>query len=280
MGVISRVADSRPFLFVLLALLAWFVLGAAVAGVVALLLQMPLVSTLPQVAGTLGGTAVLLLLVSRLGWLRPLGITTFGTWTTWALTLLLGAYLVLSGFYAFFGEVAFDARTLFDIQEARSILLRQAVVGFVEETVFRGIILYALVRVWGRTKPRLLAAVIVQAALFAVPHMLQALVGLSPLTALVNVASTFVSGLWLGLLVLSVGTLWPGIVLHAVSNAAILIQGLSSPWIEPSALGYIRATLFELLLVVIGLWIILKARGVPSASPARTSSGATERSHG
>jgi membrane protease YdiL (CAAX protease family) len=280
MQVIARVADRRPLVFVLLALLVWFLVAAAIVAVVALLLRAPIAEVWPQTIGSLAATGVLLLLVSRLGWLRPMGITTFGTWTTWALTLLLGAYLVLSGFYAFFGEVAFDARTLFDIQEARSILLRQAVVGFVEETVFRGIILYALVRVWGRTKPRLLAAVIVQAALFAVPHMLQALVGLSPLTALVNVASTFVSGLWLGLLVLSVGTLWPGIVLHAVSNAAILIQGLSSPWIEPSALGYIRATLFELLLVVIGLWIILKARGVPSASPARTSSGATERSHG
>jgi membrane protease YdiL (CAAX protease family) len=150
-------------------------------------------------------------------------------------------------------------------------------VGFVEETVFRGIILYALVRVWGTTKPRLFAAVVVQAALFGIPHVLQAFVGLSPLTALVNVANTFVSGLWLGLLVLSVGTLWPAMVLHAVSNAAIIIQGLSSPSIEPSALGYIRATLFELVLVLLGTWIILRVRRVsslPSRALSRPGAGA------
>jgi membrane protease YdiL (CAAX protease family) len=150
-------------------------------------------------------------------------------------------------------------------------------VGFVEETVFRGVLLYALVRVWGRTKRGLVAAVVIQAALFAVPHVLQAFVGVSPLTALVNVANTFVSGLWLGLLVLGVGTLWPGIVLHALSNAAILIKGLSSPWVDPATLGYVRVALFELLLVLLGAWIILRARTVsslPSQELSRPAAGA------
>jgi membrane protease YdiL (CAAX protease family) len=200
--VTARVADRRPLVFALLTLLFWFLVAAAIVAVVAFLLRAPIAGVWPQTVGSLAATGLLLWVISRLGWLRPMGITTFGTWTTWALTLLLGAYLVLSGFYAFFGEIAFGARALFASEGACAILLRQAVVGFVEETVFRGVLLYALVRAWGRTKWGLVAAVVVQAALFAVPHVLQAFVGLSPLTALVNVANTFVSGLWLGLLVL------------------------------------------------------------------------------
>lgn len=277
MQMIARVADRKPLVFVLLTLLVWFLLVAAIVAVVAFLLRAPIADVWPQTVGTLIATCVLLVVISGLGWFRPMGITAFSTWRTWALTLLLGAYLVLSGVFAFFGEVVFDARAIFDIEEARSILVRQAVVGFVEETVFRGIILYSLVRVWGRTKRGLLAAAVVQAALFAVPHMLQAFVGMSPLAAAVNVANTFVSGLWLGLLVLLVRTLWPAVVLHTVSNAAILIQGLSSAWIEPSALGYIRNTVFELVLVLLGTWVIMRVRplsSLPTRALSRSDVGA------
>ncbi|MGD2178861.1 MAG: CPBP family intramembrane metalloprotease [Anaerolineae bacterium] len=266
-------------MFVLSVVLAWFLVGAAMVAVAAPLLRSPMGDIWPQTLGSLAATGVLLLLVSRLGWLRPMGITTLGTWSTWALTLLLGSYVVLSGFDAFFGEISFDARSLLANDEAQVILVRQAVVGFVEETLFRGTLLYALVRVWGRTKPGLIAAAVVQAALFGIPHALQALVGLPPLTALTNVAATFVTGLWLGLLALSAGTLWPAIVLHAVSNAAILIKGLSSPWVDPAALGYVRATLFELPLVLMGLWIILKAEARSSAASVRTPCSAIGRSH-
>jgi membrane protease YdiL (CAAX protease family) len=276
MGITTRVADRRPFVFTLLVVLAWFLVGGGIAAATASVLQTPMVDTWPQTVGSLAATGVLLLVVSRLGWLRPMGITTLGSWSTWAVTLLLGSYLVLSGSFAFFGEVAFDPRSLLGMEEAGAILLRQATVGFVEETLFRGVLLYALSRAWGRTKQGLVAAVVVQAALFGVPHALQAFVGAAPVTALINVVATFVTGLWLGLLVLGVGTLWPAVLLHTVSNAAILIKGLASPWLDPALLGYVRATLFELILVLVGLWIVLKLQPTPVQS-ARTLSGAIER---
>jgi membrane protease YdiL (CAAX protease family) len=221
---------------------------------------MPITDPRIQATGTLSATGAVLLLASRLGWLRQIGITAFGTWTIWAVTLLLGCYLVLSGFYSFFGEVTFDARSLTGSQEALAILRRQPIVGFVEETVFRGMLLYALVRACGQSRRGLVAAVVVQAALFGSIHALQVIAGSTLASAMANVLHTFVFGVWTGILVLSAGSPWPTILLHAISNALILMKGLDTPWIDPASRGYIRATLFELPLVAIGLWIILRLR--------------------
>jgi len=258
MNTVSRVADRRPVVFTLSAWLAWILVAGVTATAVAVLLHVPTASVVPQRVGSLAATGVLLLMLGRLGWLRPMGLTTSGTWSAWVLTLLVGAYVILAGFYSFFGELAFDARALLNTREARAILLNQVIVGVVEETVFRGILLYGLVRAWGRTRRGLMVAVVVQAALFGLPHVLQVFAGMPLSSTLANVANTFVFGLWLGFLVLGTGTLWPAILLHAVANGAVLVKGLSSPWLEPTFLGYMRATLFDLVLVLLGAWIVLR----------------------
>ena len=159
MNEISRLADKRPLAFGLLALLTWIVLNLLIAAVAAFLLKASLTTPYVQVVSTLGATCILLWLVSRLGGFGKLGITNFGTWSTWVITLLVAVYVVLVGWYAFFGETSFEFRSLVDTHHARLIVLQQLPVGFVEETVFRGIILFALVRVWGQTKRGLVAAV-------------------------------------------------------------------------------------------------------------------------
>ena len=267
MAAISRFADRKPLMFGLGALLAWIVLDALVLGVLTLLLKMPIANPFVQVAGTLSATCILLLMASRLGWLHRIGLTDFGTLATWGLTLILVLYVVISGFYPFFGDLTFDPRSLVDTPEARAILLQALLVGFVEETVFRGILLYALVRVWGQTRRGLVASVVVQAALFGILHALQVLFGAAPSAALANVLETFVFGLGLGALVLSVGTLWPAIVLHTASNSFILIKGLSSQWIDPVFLGYLGEALFELPLALLGLWMMVKVRSVRQPAP-------------
>ena len=260
MDLVIRLANRRPLVFSLGVLLAWLLLGALIVFGTALIFDMPFTAPIVQGAGTMGATCVLLFLVARLGWIRKIGITTPGTWVVWALTLMLGVYLALTGFLAFFGEVSFDPRSLLGTPEAVAILGRQPIVAFTEETLFRGIILLALVRVWGKTKRGVLAAVLVQAALFGCLHALQAFAGAPLANALLNVVHTFLFGVWMGVLVLKTGSLWPAIFLHLVANAFVLIKGLSSPWIEPSYLGYLWATLFELPLVAVGLWRITRTQ--------------------
>jgi membrane protease YdiL (CAAX protease family) len=262
MKVLSHLADRRPLAFGLLALLTWVVLDALILGIATLLLKMPIANPFVQLVGTLSATGILVLIAYRLGWLHKIGLTNPGTWPTWALTLILAFYVALSGFYPYFGELTFDLRSLVSTPEARAILLQSFLVGIVEETVFRGILLYALVRVWGQTRRGLVASVVVQAALFGALHALQVLFGAAPSAALANVLDTFVFGLGLGALVLSVRSLWPAVVLHTVSNSFVLIKGLSSQWIDPVFLGYLGEALFQLPLALLGLWMMLKARSI------------------
>jgi membrane protease YdiL (CAAX protease family) len=276
MKKISRFADRRPLLFVLLALLAWLVLGAFIMGGIVFLLKAPISNPFVQLASTVGATGVLLWLAFRLGWIRRIGITHAGTLRTWAVTLVLVLYVILTGFYTYFGDITFRVGSLVDTPEARSLLFRMPLVGFVEETVFRGILLYALVRVWGKTKRGLVAAVLVQAALFGALHVTQVVAGTTLAAALANALGCFVFGIWLGALVLSVRSLWPAIVLHTASNAFILIKGLSSPWVDPISLAYLRGALLDLPLVLLGLWIILKVRHTRAAAPVVPRSPAAQ----
>ena len=78
------------------------------------------------------------------------------------------------------------------------------------------------------------------------------------MSSLSNVLATLVFGLWVGSLVMIIGTLWPAIFLHAFLNALTLIKGFSSTWITPNYLGYLRSAVFELPLVIVGLWMVVR----------------------
>jgi membrane protease YdiL (CAAX protease family) len=256
MNTIKTLAEKRPFVFALLTILAWFFLGAVLAFGSAALLQVPIVEDVPQSIGMLGATFALLAIMGRMGWWRSIGIARFGGWRVWLITLLLLTYMILAYWYGFFGNVSFDPDIFVRSAEARGMLAREGIVGFVEETLFRGIILYALARVWGRSRNGLIASVIVQAALFGALHMLHAGAG-SPLsTALMVVMNSFVSAVWWGIVVLRWKSLWPTIVLHGLSNASVMIKGLSSASIEPVTMAYIQATALELPLLILGLWLL------------------------
>lgn len=258
-----RLANNRPLVFSLTMLFAWMLLTLLIVATTTLIIGTPITSVISQSIGTLSATGILLLLAARLGWLSGIGITRIGSMTTWLVTILIGAYITLAYLYSFFGDLDYQPIYIIETQEARALLPRQFIVGFVEETVFRGFILFVLIRVWGKSKSGILAAVLVQAALFGVLHALQVTAGVPLTTAFLNVISTFVFGIWMGTLVLSVSTIWPAIFLHALANFIPLSKGLYSPWINPVSLQDFRAILFELPLVLIGMWVIWKRLAVP-----------------
>ncbi len=168
-------------------------------------------------------------------------------------TLLALIYLLLAFSIAFFGDLSFDI-SLFSSAEAQSILGRQIIVGLVEEILFRGLILYALVRVWGATRRGQMASIFLSAFLFGIIHLLQGAAGRSFDTALVAAIEALISGIWWAAIVLLWTSVWPTILLHAASNALVLIKAISYPGILFSTSDYALAVLLQLPLVVIGLW--------------------------
>jgi len=259
MKSVAAFAERKPLVFVLTLLVCWMIAGGISAVLAGLLSGRELVDPLSQTAGTLAATLLILLLAHRLGWASKMGIVSPGSLLSWAVTLLVSVYVLLASFYAFFGDFSFQFSSLFGDQAQR--LFGQALrAGLVEEVVFRGMILYSLLRAWGARRRGILAALLVQAALFAFLHALQVFAGVSPASAIGNVLATLVFGVWTGALVLAAGSVWPAVFVHSISNAFPQIKGISSAWITPYYAGYLRGALLELPLVLLGLWFVLKWR--------------------
>jgi len=255
---ISQLADRHPVWFVLLTILFWMILAGTLAGLAAFILQASMTSDVAQSIGTLSATAILLLGMWRLGWLKPAGITNFSTMGFWLVTLGLLTCQVLIYWWAFFGSLSVGQSILANPALARSIGGRQIVVGFVEETLFRGVILYALARVWGKTKQGIFGSLVLSAFLFGAIHILQGIVG-APLDLMLLVSlEAFVSGFWWGALVLVSGSLWPTVLMHTVSNASVLIVAASRPGFALPHSGYLWASLLELPLVLLGIYLLIR----------------------
>jgi carboxyl-terminal processing protease len=261
----QRFAKEHPFLFAILATVVWMLVMGVAAAIAAWALQAPVASLLPQSLGMLAATACLLGVMGRWGWLRSAGITRLGNWRLWLATAGLALYVVIAYQLAFFRDIALDISTLWDSGGAQTVLMRQAVVGVAEETLFRGFLLYALVRVWGDSRRGLLAAVVVPALIFGLVHAPQVLAGNPMDDTLMTMLNCTVSGLWWGALVLVGGSLWPGVLLHAASNASFQITALGLGGIDPTVADYLAATAAELPLVIAGLWLVL--RKMPDSIP-------------
>jgi CubicO group peptidase (beta-lactamase class C family)/membrane protease YdiL (CAAX protease family) len=259
-----RFATMRPLPFVILATVAWILVAGLAALVAAWALQTPLADLLPRSLGTLTATACLLVVMGRWGWLRAAGVAAPGSWRLWLVTAGLAVYVVVAYQVAFFGGIALNVSSFSGSGGAQAVLARQVVVTVAEEFLFRGFLLYALVRVWGDSRRSLLAAVTVPALIFGLAHAPQVLAG-NPLDdTLMTMLNCFVCGLWWGTLLLLGGSIWPAVLIHAASNASFQITALSLGGVDPTAADYAAATLAELPLVIAGLWLLL--RKVPGSN--------------
>ncbi|MFN2225332.1 MAG: lysostaphin resistance A-like protein [Anaerolineae bacterium] len=266
----KRFATAHPLILVVVVLFGWLVaslLGSLAAGA---LLGTGLASDLAQSLGTLAATGLLLLLAQRLGWLSCLGLTRPGGRRIWGLTLLLLLYFYVAYRYAFFGPLAADVGTLVRSPDTYNVFARQMVVGFVEETLFRGFLLYALVRVWGTSRRGLLAATTLPALLFGSLHILQLTNGNELPATLLTIVLAACSGIWLGALVLRGGSLWPAVIIHAWSNMVVNIGALAVPDYVPPTEAFVVAALLELPLMLLGAWWLLRRPlpAVPQPPPA------------
>lgn len=254
----KRLATEHPLLFVIAVLLGWLASSLLASLAAAALLDTELASDLAQSLGTLTATALILLLAWRLGWLRPAGISRLGGWRVWLVALAIMVYFYAAYRYAFFGTLASDVAYLLRLPETWGVALRQLVVGTVEETLFRGVLLYALVRVWGTTRRGLFAASLTPALLFGSLHILQLATGNSLGGTLLTIVIGLFSGIWMGALVLRWGTIWPGVAIHAFSNAVVNIGALAMIGFAPSTGAFLLAAVLELPLVLLGIWWFLR----------------------
>jgi membrane protease YdiL (CAAX protease family) len=260
MNFVRSITTNQPVLFVFSATIAWFVLVMVFTGIASIALRKPFGDATTGTMGRLAVTACSLWLVWRLGWLEASGITRLGSGPVWLLTLGGLIYFVCASLYAFYGKVAFDFSTLIRLPAARTTVLTQFVVGLNEEILFRGLVLYALARVWGNTKYGLIGSVLLTSLLFAVLHITQVFShGVSPASAMILTLETLIISIWWGSLVLWGGSIWPAVMLHFAVSAMVVVQGLTVPVVEPNILAYRRLLWFSILPGVLGIGLLVGA---------------------
>lgn len=94
-------------------------------------------------------TVCVLLLVWHLRWLQGSGIGRSGSRQAWLIAVAGLIYFAGASLYSLYGKAGFDFSSLIRLPAAPTTVLTQFTVGLSEEILFRGLILYGLVRVWG-----------------------------------------------------------------------------------------------------------------------------------
>lgn len=170
--------------------------------------------------------AVLPLAYARVAGLRPLhsqGFRRIGRRQVLLLLLAaLGSMWILKGIvdlqnFFFSGDPNFERQTRQFNESVEDIRRRTGLLGFAllgilpafcEEPFFRGILFRGLARSWGSG-----AALAVTAVLFSLAHAWP-----------VQAATMLFAGLYFGLVVWLTGSLWAGVLAHAINNLAVLVS--------------------------------------------------------
>lgn len=264
MKTLASVAMNHPFIFVLSLTISWFVLAMIFTGIASGALRRPFGDAATATIGRLAVTASLLWLVWRLGWLEALGISRLGSWQVWLLALGGLIYFAGASLYSFYGKAAFDFSSLIRLPASRSAVVMHFVAGLSEEVMFRGVVLYGLVRVWGHTRQGIIGSVFLASLLFAVLHVTQVFTHRVSLSLVLFLAlETWIVSVWWAALVLSGGSIWPAVMLHFVVNAAVAVQGLTTPVVEPVFLAYRRLMWFSIPLGLLGIGLLVQTESRP-----------------
>ena len=145
----------------------------------------------------------------------------------------------------------------------------QGLVAVAEETFFRGFLLFGLLQVWASARHVWARAVAVSAAVFGVMHLAQALAGSSVGTAAMSVVVATSLGVWVGVLVLLGGSVWPAALVHAATNSIVVLGAAGLTDYQPGVLSYAAALAAELPLLLAAFVLIHRhdRRHRPIAQP-------------
>ncbi len=176
-------------------------------------------------------TGALVLIVSALGWWRKIGFRPVrGRDWLWLLPMFLP---VLLNFYPGLAPAEFGAIVGF--------LGLALLVGFVEESAFRGLMLRALQRlgIW--------PAVLITTALFSITHLMNLMAGEGLLQAVLQLCYTAAIGFAFTAYALRTGAIWPLIIVHALIDFIAFLQDGSIP---------VPESVEVLLAAVVSVWFV------------------------
>ncbi len=212
-----------------------------------------------------GGAAIWLLV--WLGWGVQAGVTNpFGNWHKWWPILSIPFLLLV---FVNLMEVDFSALTVTPGRVAK-LVLENLAVGVYEEALLRGLALYVLFRAWGQTRFGLYMAVIAQAVIFGLLHYYNLGTGASFGAVSVQVIFAILVGIGFGGLALLVRSIWPGVIIHGLIDAASSIeQTLGTDALTDVTASVDETAFSDALVGIVVLFFVCTVTGLLYARRAR-----------
>jgi len=119
--------------------------------------------------GRLVSIFILLIVLSRLGWLHSAGFTSLGQPRTWLMLIIPLAYSIAVSAYAMTGNLDFSSS---DPLFTSIVILFLMTHALLEEIAFRGLIMHSFIRAWGSTNRGVLRSVLVSSLFFGGMHVI------------------------------------------------------------------------------------------------------------
>ena len=196
--------------------------------------------------------AILLLWLTFLGWLEPAGFTRIGGWRVWLLLLVPLVYSILASDYSLTGSLNLG---FLGADMPTSVVVFIMISAFLEEVVFRGILLYGLIQAWGSSNLGWSKSVLVSSIFFCSIHLLDVLGGRPPLNTLLQSVEAFFLGIILAALVLNGRSIYPAAFFHIALNMAAY---LSSQGLEPAPSAWLLVSTLMLPVAFLGIYLLSK----------------------
>ena len=220
MNKFKRFAVNRPFLFGLVLVVLYAILGT---------LTFPVHFLFPESeTGQLFGDALakfiifgcFLLILWRFGWIKASRINRLGNFVTWLIVIIILVYKIPLELYAYTGD--FAVKLPVSPLNFANITL-SLVTSLVEETLFRALLLVAMITAWGGTKKGQIKAILLSSIFFGLMHLANILI--HPIgVVLFQAIIVTLPGILYAAIVLTRKSLWPAIALHWLTNAAVNIK--------------------------------------------------------
>lgn len=188
------------------------------------------------------------------GWLRPSGLRKINLGWSWAMILIVLIYKVLTTIHAFTGSVILVIPNT-PASVAESVYLFPA--ALVEEVMYRGVVLLAMIAAWGDTKKGIVKAVLLSSILFGMLHLLNAIANPFGMV-LFQAVIVSLPGILYAALFLRTGSLWPAIIIHWLTNASLNAKIATMESFSETPQMWIQWGVYLLPLVVFSFYLIWK----------------------
>jgi len=253
MQKLERLTIHHPIIFGFVLILLFTLLST---------LTWPITQIFPSPEGYEVGTALakfviaacFILLIWGFGWLKTSGFTSLGPKWIWLLVIVLMIFRAIIGIYAFTGSIQFGLLT---VELTLAILFYTFATSLLEETMYRGLLLTAMVKAWGSTRRGLYAAAILSGLFWASLHFINLIIHPFPVVAL-QVLEITMAGFVYAAIVLSSRSIWPVIILHWVVNASVSLQAIQNPNFEETTTAWFIFNLAALPMVGVGIYLMQK----------------------